>query len=410
MSLGERPVVLRTLCKREALLGWWRWSPLLQFPPLMPQASPATSGQVGPGALPPRRAREKRPASLRVNQSSPVIMVSLERFQIMIPLSVLDLSPILEGSDAAESFRNTVDLAQHAERLRYRRYWLAEHHNMPGIASAATAVLIARVAAATSSIRVGAGGIMLPNHAPLVIAEQFGTLESLFPGRIDLGLGRAPGTDQTTARALRRNLASDVDQFPQDVVELMHYFQPAETGQRVHAVPGAGLKVPVWILGSGLFGATLAAELGLPFAFASHFAPSQMMGALATYREHFQPSQQLDRPYAMLGFNVIAAETIEARTVKIATFNINNINKRLENLLAWLAQAAPDVVCLQELKAAQEAFPSDSLRASATRPSGRASVPGMALPSWREIMRRCWSAPACPVTLKIPRRGTSRRP
>jgi luciferase family oxidoreductase group 1 len=227
----------------------------------------------------------------------------------MIPLSVLDLSPILEGSDAAQSFRNTVDLAQHAERLRYRRYWLAEHHNMPGIASAATAVLIARVATATSTIRVGAGGIMLPNHAPLVIAEQFGTLESLFPGRIDLGLGRAPGTDQMTAQALRRNLSSDADQFPQDVVELLHYFQPAQTGQRVHAVPGEGLNVPVWILGSSLFGATLAAELGLPFAFASHFAPAQMMAALAIYREHFRPSAQLDRPYVMLGFNVVAADT-----------------------------------------------------------------------------------------------------
>jgi luciferase family oxidoreductase group 1 len=229
--------------------------------------------------------------------------------QIMTHLSVLDLSPILEGSDAAQSFRNTIELAHHAERLRYRRYWLAEHHNMPGIASAATAVLIARVAAATSTIRVGAGGIMLPNHAPLVIAEQFGTLESLFPGRIDLGLGRAPGTDQVTARALRRNLSSDVDQFPQDVVELMHYFQPATTGQKVHAVPGEGLNVPIWILGSSLFGATLAAELGLPFAFASHFAPAHMTAALAIYREHFQPSAQLDRPYVMLGFNLIAADT-----------------------------------------------------------------------------------------------------
>jgi luciferase family oxidoreductase group 1 len=179
----------------------------------------------------------------------------------------------------------------------------------PGIASAATAVLIAHVAAATSTIRVGAGGIMLPNHAPLVIAEQFGTLESLFPGRIALGLGRAPGADQVTARALRRNLSSDADRFPQDVVELMHYFQPARTGQIVHAVPGEGLNVPLWILGSSLFGAALAAELGLPFAFASHFAPSQMMAALAIYREHFQPSAQLDRPYVMLGFNVIAAGT-----------------------------------------------------------------------------------------------------
>jgi luciferase family oxidoreductase group 1 len=235
-------------------------------------------------------------------------------------LSVLDLSPILEGSDAAQSFRNTIDLSQHAESWGYHRYWLAEHHGMPGIASAATAVLIARVAAATSTIRVGAGGIMLPNHAPLVIAEQFGTLESLFPGRIDLGVGRAPGTDQTTARALRRNLSSDVDQFPQDVVELMHYFQPAKKGQMVHAVPGEGLNVPLWILGSSLFGAALAAELGLPFAFASHFAPSQLMAALAIYREHFQPSAQLDRPYVMLGFNVVAAETDdEARFLASST-------------------------------------------------------------------------------------------
>jgi luciferase family oxidoreductase group 1 len=244
----------------------------------------------------------------------------MEKIPITIPFSILDLSPILEGSDAAQSFRNTIDLAQHAERWGYRRYWLAEHHGMPGIASAATAVLIARVAAATSTIRVGAGGIMLPNHAPLVIAEQFGTLESLFPGRIDLGVGRAPGTDQTTARALRRNLSSDVDQFPQDVVELMRYFQPAKKGQMVHAVPGEGLNVPLWILGSSLFGAALAAELGLPFAFASHFAPSQMMAALAIYREHFQPSAQLDRPYVMLGFNVAAADTDdEARFLASST-------------------------------------------------------------------------------------------
>jgi luciferase family oxidoreductase group 1 len=229
--------------------------------------------------------------------------------KITTPFSVLDLSPILEGSDAAQSFRNTVDLAQHAERLGYHRYWLAEHHGLPGIASAATAVLIARVATGTSTIRVGAGGIMLPNHAPLVIAEQFGTLEALFPGRIDLGLGRAPGSDPVTARALRRNLQAGTEQFPQDVLELMHYFQPARAGQIVHAVPGEGLNVPLWILGSSVFGATLAAELGLPFAFASHFAPSQMPAALAIYREQFQPSAQLDRPYVMLGFNVFAADT-----------------------------------------------------------------------------------------------------
>ena len=246
----------------------------------------------------------------------------------MIPFSVLDLSPILEGSDAAASFRNTVDLAQHAEELRYRRYWLAEHHGMPGIGSAATAVLIARVAAATSTIRVGAGGIMLPNHAPLVIAEQFGTLESLFPGRIDLGLGRAPGTDRVTARALRRNLTSDIDQFPQDVVELMHYFQPPKAGQIVHAVPGEGLKVPLWILGSSLFGATLAAELGLPFAFASHFAPAEMMPALAIYREHFQPSAELDRPYAMLGFNVVAADTDDEARLLASSMQQAFVNSR----------------------------------------------------------------------------------
>jgi luciferase family oxidoreductase group 1 len=230
----------------------------------------------------------------------------------MIPLSVLDLAPILQGSSAADSFRTTLSLAQHCERWGYRRYWLAEHHGMPGIASAATAVVIGHVAAGTSTIRVGAGGIMLPNHAPLVIAEQFGTLESLFPGRIDLGLGRAPGTDQTTMRALRRNLDADVDQFPQDVLELMHYFQPAQSAQAVRAVPGVGLNIPLWILGSSLFGAQLAAQLGLPFAFASHFAPQQMMQAVALYRRDFQPSAQLAKPYVMLGFNVFAADSDSA--------------------------------------------------------------------------------------------------
>ncbi|WP_334162736.1 LLM class flavin-dependent oxidoreductase [Phenylobacterium sp.] len=230
----------------------------------------------------------------------------------MVPLSVLDLSPILEGSDAAQSFRNSLDLARHAERLGYRRFWLAEHHNMPGVASAATAVVIGHVAAGTSTIRVGAGGIMLPNHAPLVIAEQFGTLESLFPGRIDLGVGRAPGTDQVTARALRRTLAGDVDRFPQDVVELMAYFREAQPNQLVRAVPGAGLNVPVWVLGSSLFGAQLAAALGLPYAFASHFAPQQMEEAIAIYRQRFEPSEYLDKPHVMLGLNVVAAETDEA--------------------------------------------------------------------------------------------------
>jgi len=226
----------------------------------------------------------------------------------MISLSVLDLSPIIAGGDAALALRNTLDLARHAERLGYRRYWLAEHHNMPGIASAATAVVIGHVAGGTSTIRVGSGGVMLPNHAPLVIAEQFGTLESLYPGRIDLGLGRAPGTDQTTARALRRyNTAAD--NFPQDVVELQSYFEPTEPGQVVQAVPGAGLRVPIWLLGSSLFSAQLAAALGLPFAFAAHFAPDHLQDALAIYRQRFTPSAQLERPYVMLGVNVFAAAT-----------------------------------------------------------------------------------------------------
>jgi luciferase family oxidoreductase group 1 len=226
----------------------------------------------------------------------------------MTPLSVLDLAPIVEGADAAQSFRNSLSLARHAERLGYRRFWLAEHHGMPGIASAATAVLIGHVAGGTSTIRVGAGGIMLPNHSPLVIAEQFGTLESLYPGRIDLGLGRAPGSDQLTARALRRNLQSDPDEFPRDVVELMDLMSE-QPRQRVRAVPGTGLKVPVWILGSSLFGAQLAAMLGLPFAFASHFAPAQMLQAIEIYRATFKPSAQLAEPHVMLGFNVFAADT-----------------------------------------------------------------------------------------------------
>jgi luciferase family oxidoreductase group 1 len=226
----------------------------------------------------------------------------------MIPFSILDLAPITEGSTAAGSFRNSLELAQHGERWGYKRFWLAEHHGMPGIASAATSVLMSYVANGTSTIRIGAGGIMLPNHSPLVIAEQFGTLESLFPGRIDLGLGRAPGSDHTTARALRRNLASDADEFPQDVVELMDYFAGSPR-RSVRAVPGAGLDVPVWILGSSLFGAQLAAALGLPYAFASHFAPQMMMQAIEIYRSTFRPSAQLDKPYVMLGFNVFAAAT-----------------------------------------------------------------------------------------------------
>ncbi|WP_029415157.1 LLM class flavin-dependent oxidoreductase [Brevundimonas bacteroides] len=229
----------------------------------------------------------------------------------MTALSILDLAPVPEGSDVSRALANTIDLARHAERLAYNRYWLAEHHNMAGIASAATSVVIGAVAAATKTIRVGAGGIMLPNHAPLVIAEQFGTLAALHPGRIDLGLGRAPGSDMATARALRRNLAVDADSFPQDVVELMHWFEPAEDGQRLRANPGEGQDVPIWILGSSTFGAQLAAHLGLPYAFASHFAPGDMMAAIRLYRETFRPSARLDRPYVMLGFNVFAAETNE---------------------------------------------------------------------------------------------------
>ncbi len=245
----------------------------------------------------------------------------------MTPFSVLDLAPIVQGSDAAQSFRNTLDLARHAERWGYRRYWLAEHHGMPGIASAATAVLIGYVAGGTSNIRVGAGGIMLPNHSPLVIAEQFGTLESLYPGRIDLGLGRAPGSDQMTARALRRDLSSDAREFPQDVQELADYFS-ATPRQPVRAVPGAGLNVPLWILGSSLFGAQLAAALGLPFAFASHFAPAQMLQAIAIYRSTFRPSAQLANPYVMLGFNVFAAETVEEARFRATSWQQAFINLR----------------------------------------------------------------------------------
>jgi luciferase family oxidoreductase group 1 len=226
----------------------------------------------------------------------------------MIPLSVLDLAPIPEGSDAAEALRRSLDLAQHAERWGYNRFWLAEHHGMPGIASAATSVVIAHIAGGTSTIRVGAGGIMLPNHSPLVIAEQFGTLASLFPGRIDLGLGRAPGSDQMTVRALRRHPAA-ADSFPHDVAELMFYFQPVQLGQAVQAVPGAGLDMPIWILGSSLYGAQLAAAMGLPFAFASHFAPAHLTQAIELYRTGFRPSEQLDRPYVMLGVNVFAADS-----------------------------------------------------------------------------------------------------
>jgi luciferase family oxidoreductase group 1 len=231
-----------------------------------------------------------------------------------IPLSILDLAPIVVGGTAADSFRNTLDLARHAEKWGYNRYWLAEHHNMPGIASSATSLVIAHVAAGTEKIRVGSGGIMLPNHAPLVIAEQFGTLESLYPGRIDLGLGRAPGSDQPAARALRRGLGSDGHDFPEQLAELRSYLDPSsfQSGPMgVRAVPGEGLNIPIWLLGSSGFSAQLAGQLGLPFAFASHFAPDYLLPALELYRSNFRPSEVLDKPYAMVGINVIAADTDE---------------------------------------------------------------------------------------------------
>ncbi len=226
----------------------------------------------------------------------------------MIPLSVLDLAPIVDGGSASQAFGNSLALAQYAERLGYSRFWLAEHHSMPGVASAATSVVIGHVAGGTSTIRVGAGGIMLPNHSPLVIAEQFGTLAALYPNRIDLGLGRAPGSDQSTMRALRRT-PDAANSFPHDVAELMAYFKPVQAGQLVQAVPGAGLQVPIWILGSSLFGARLAAAMGLPFAFASHFAPAAMMQAVEIYRAEFRPSEQLATSYVMLGLNVFAADS-----------------------------------------------------------------------------------------------------
>jgi luciferase family oxidoreductase group 1 len=245
----------------------------------------------------------------------------------MTKLSVLDLAPVVEGSSVGEALSNSLDLARHVERLGYHRFWLAEHHNMEGIASAATSVVIAHVAGGTRTIRVGSGGIMLPNHAPIMIAEQFGTLDALFPGRIDLGLGRAPGTDMATARALRRMMNGSADTFPQDVQELMHYFEPAAPGQAVRAVPGAGADVEMWILGSSLFGAQLAAHLGLPYAFASHFAPGDLDGAAQIYRERFRPSKRLDKPYFMPAMNVIAAETDEE-----AKFLFTSIQQAFANL------------------------------------------------------------------------------
>ena len=245
----------------------------------------------------------------------------------MIPFSILDLSPIPQGASAADALHNSLDLAQHAESWGYRRFWLAEHHGMPGIASAATSIVIGYIAQGTKTIRVGSGGIMLPNHSPLVIAEQFGTLASLYPDRIELGLGRAPGTDVLTARALRRDLASSSDRFPLDVEELQSYFEPVAPNQKIRAIPGAGLRVPIWLLGSSLFSAQLAAELGLPFAFASHFAPADLMQALQLYRAHFKPSRQLDHPYAMLGLNVVIAETDEE-----ARYHFTSVQQSFTNL------------------------------------------------------------------------------
>lgn len=253
----------------------------------------------------------------------------------MIPFSVLDLSPIAEGGTASDALRNSLELAQRAEELGFYRYWLAEHHNMPGIASAATAVVIGHVASGTKTIRVGSGGIMLPNHSPLVIAEQFGTLAALFPGRIDLGLGRAPGTDPFTMRALRREKSASADNFPEDVMELQRYLGEVQPEQRVRAIPGAGTHVPIWLLGSSTFSAQLAAAMGLPFAFASHFAPADLLTALRLYRNLFKPSVQLEKPYAMVGVNVIAAQTDEE-----ARFQFTS----LQQSFTWLRRGTPGKV------------------------------------------------------------------
>ena len=265
--------------------------------------------------------------------------------------SVLDLSPILQGETAADSFRHSLDLAQHVEKWGYHRYWVAEHHNIPGVASAATAVVIGHIAGGTSSIRVGSGGIMLPNHAPLVIAEQFGTLESLYPGRIDLGLGRAPGGDQITSRALRRGLGSSGDTFPADVQELQHFLGDAIPGQSVRAVPGQGLKVPLYLLGSSTFSAMLAAELGLPFAFASHFAPEMMHQALDIYRKQFRPSPTLDKPHVMIGVNVFAADT-DAEAARLFTC----LQQVFLNLIrGWPKQLPPPVEDINKIWSTIEA-------------------------------------------------------
>jgi luciferase family oxidoreductase group 1 len=264
----------------------------------------------------------------------------------MVPFSILDLAPITQGSTAREALQHSLDLAQHAERWGYRRFWLAEHHNMPGIASAATAVAIAHVAEGTSSIRVGSGGIMLPNHSPLVIAEQFGTLEALFPGRIDLGLGRAPGTDPLTARALRRG---NSDTFPQDVMELEAYFRPSAPGQAIRSVPGEGLRVPIWLLGSSLFSAQLAAALGLPFAFASHFAPELLGEALNQYRSRFTPSESLKKSFAMAAVGVVAADT-DAEAKRLFT----SLQQSFVNLRSGMPGPLPPPV--DSMEASREAM------------------------------------------------------
>ena len=272
----------------------------------------------------------------------------------MIPLSILDLVPVTQGATPRDALRKSLDLARHAEHFGYRRYWVAEHHNMTGIASAATAVVIGYLAGGTSTIRVGAGGIMLPNHAPLVIAEQFGTLESLYPGRIDLGLGRAPGTDQPGLRALRRD-PDRADEFPQDVQELQAFLAPVQRGQIVQAVPGGGLDVPLWILGSSTFGAQLAAQLGLPYAFASHFAPDALTEALAVYRARFQPSRQLEKPYAMIGVNVVAADTDEE-----ARYLFTTVQQAFTNLAR--GRPGPQQPPIKDIE--QYWSPSEKLRAS----------------------------------------------
>ncbi len=259
-----------------------------------------------------------------------------------IPYSILDISPIPQGFTAADALRNSLDVAQHAEKWGYTRYWVAEHHNMTGNASSATAVLIGYLAAGTSRIRVGSGGVMLPNHAPLVIAEQFGTLESLYPGRIDLGIGRAPGTDQMTARALRRDLLGSDDRFPQDVRELQHYFGPIQEGQSVKAIPGANTEVPIWILGSSLYGAQLAAHFGLPYAFASHFAPEQLLEAMKIYRELFKPSSKLDKPYAAFLMNVVAADT-DAQAQHLFTTLQQNVVRMRRNTRGQLPPPIADL-------------------------------------------------------------------